>query len=465
MGEIIIFGGNSHPELVRMICENLAIPSSKVEMAKFSNGETSVSVGDSVREKDVYVIQSGCGHVNDTFMELLILISACKTASASRVTAVMPYFCYSRQPDIPYTNKGAPLISRTSEERSDEADKSLSSGLTTRKPGSESPFEGPESSIRSGGRNLGDSKPSSSFSNSSNSGEMKKSVSFSRIPVIPDGGEAGSTKTDAGEMFNAQNAGYKLWVAQAGTLIANLLTTAGADHVITMDLHDPQFQGFFDIPVDNLYCKPLAQKHIQFGIPNYKEAVIVSPDAGGAKRATSIADSLELSFALIHKERRSQLLKGPPSATLSSGGTLSSNSKPLVSNVHAVEMQQSNSNSKYVQTTMLVGDVRNKVCIIVDDLVDTSYTITRAAKLLKDQGASKVYVLITHGIFSGDALSRIRQSAIDKLIVSNTVPQHETIAYLGKDKVDIMDVSRIFAEAIRRVHNGESISMLFEHGW
>ncbi|GAV52206.1 hypothetical protein ZYGR_0AG01970 [Zygosaccharomyces rouxii] len=466
MGEIVIFGGDSHPELVKMICDNLAIHGSKVQMGKFSNGETSVSVGESVREKDVYVIQSGCGHVNDTFMELLILISACKTASASRVTAVMPYFCYSRQPDIPYTNKGAPLISRGNEERSDELAKATSTGLTTRKPGAESPFEGSESSIRSGSGASDDSKrSSSSYTSTSNSNDIKKSVSFSRIPVIPDGKEAGSTKADAGELFNAQNAGYKLWVAQAGTLIANLLTTAGADHVITMDLHDPQFQGFFDISVDNLYCKPLAQKHIQFGIPNYKEAVIVSPDAGGAKRATSIADALKLSFALIHKERRSQLLKGPPGATLSSGGTFSANPKPLVSHLHAAEMHPSNSASKYVQTTMLVGDVRNKVCIIVDDLVDTSYTITRAAKLLKDQGASKVYALITHGIFSGDALSRIRQSAIDKLIVSNTVPQHETVAYLGKDKVDVMDVSRIFAEAIRRVHNGESISMLFEHGW
>lgn len=114
---------------------------------------------------------------------------------------------------------------------------------------------------------------------------------------------------------------------------------------------------------------------------------------------------------------------------------------------------------------MLVGDVRNKVCIIVDDLVDTSYTITRAAKLLKDQGSTKVYALITHGVFSGDALERIGQSSIDKLIISNTVPQDRTLQYLGKDRVDVIDVSCIIGEAIRRIHNGESISMLFEHGW
>lgn len=455
MGDIVIFGGNSHPELVKMISENLGIHPSRVQLGKFSNGETSISVSESVREKDVYVIQSGCGHVNDSFMELLILISACKTASASRVTAVMPYFCYSRQPDIPYTAKGAPLISKAEESRvlDGEEHDSVNSTLMTHRPGKDSRFKSLESAIRATANTM---NPNKSYSGTN----LKNSASFSRIPMIPGGKEAGSARADAGELFNSQNAGYKLWVAQAGTLIANLLTTAGADHVITMDLHDPQFQGFFDIPVDNLYCQPIAQNYIQHCIPNYKEAVCVSPDAGGAKRATAIADSLKLSFALIHKERRSQLLKGPPTTT-----GLTMTSKPLVTSLQSADMHPSSSNSKYVQTTMLVGDVRNKVCILVDDLVDTSYTITRAAKLLKDQGASKVYAIITHGIFSGDALSRISQSCIDKLIVSNSVPQQETIEVLGKENVDILDVSRVFGEAIRRIHNGESISMLFEHGW
>ncbi|CCF57096.1 hypothetical protein KAFR_0C01010 [Kazachstania africana CBS 2517] len=430
---IVIFGGDSHPELVSKICENLDINPSQVKLGKFSNGETSISVGESVREKDVYVIQSGCGHVNDTFMQLLIIISACKSASASKVTAVMPYFCYSRQPDIPYTVKGAPLISKPDDDQM----------VTTAKPGD---------------------KSLSSAIRSSNS-ELKKSMSFSRIPMVSNGKNplnSTNSSNDAEEIFNSNNSGYKLWVVQAGTLIANLLTTAGADHVITMDLHDRQFPGFFNIPVDNLYCKPIAANYIQHNIPNYKDAVIVSPDAGGAKRATAIADSLELSFALIHKERRSQLLKGPPDATLTSGGSLPISAKPLVSRLN---LEKTVENSKFIQTTMLVGDVRNKTCIIVDDLVDTSYTITRAARLLKDQGASTVYALITHGIFSGDALARIRESSIDKLIVSNTIPQKETIKALGKDKVDVMDVSRVFGEAIRRIHNGESISMLFEHGW
>lgn len=456
MNNIVIFGGNSHPELVDMICDNLAIHPSRVQLGKFSNGETSISVVESVREKDVYVIQSGCGHVNDSFMELLILISACKTASASRVTAVMPYFCYSRQPDIPYTVKGAPLISKAKDSPTIDGkgpSSAQNSTLMTHRPGEDSRFKSLDKAIRATANPM-DSHRSYSGTN------LKNSLSFSRIPMIPGGKEAGSATADAGELFNSQNAGYKLWVAQAGTLIANLLTTAGADHVITMDLHDPQFQGFFDIPVDNLYCQPIAQNYIQHHIPNYREAVIVSPDAGGAKRATAIADSLKLSFALIHKERRSQLLKGPPTTT---GQPITA--KPLVTTLNSAAMQPSSSNSKYVQTTMLVGDVRNKTCIMVDDLVDTSYTITRAAKLLKDQGASKVYAIVTHGIFSGDALSRISQSCIDKLVVSNSVPQHETIEYLGKKNVDILDVSRVFAEAIRRIHNGESISMLFEHGW
>lgn len=457
--DIVVFGGNAHPDLVKMICDNLNVQASDVTLGKFSNGEINISVGESVREKDVYVIQSGSGHVNDTFMELLILISACKTASASRVTAVMPYFCYSRQPDIPFTSKGAPLISKSSEVlmSATTPDAPIPSSLLTQKPGSNNAKS--LSSVIQTSNNMVNPQTTKIAR-----AELTKTVSASRIPMIS-GKKDQVIGPEAGELFNAQNSGYKLWVAQAGTLIAKLLTTAGADHIITMDLHDPQFPGFFSIPVDNLYCRPLVQNYIQHHIPDFEEAVIVSPDAGGAKRATAIADALEVSFALIHKERRSQLLKGPPGASLTSGGALYVSSKPLITQINPQDMKRTSSASKIVQTTMLVGDVSNKVCIIVDDLVDTSYTITRAAKLLKDQGAIKVYVLITHGIFSGDALNRIKQSCIDKLVVSNTVPQDQTIKVLGKDYVDIIDVSRVFGEAIRRIHNGESISMLFEHGW
>ncbi|CEP64524.1 ribose phosphate diphosphokinase subunit PRS5 LALA0_S12e00826g [Lachancea lanzarotensis] len=470
MNNIVVFGGSSHPSLVDKICGNLGVKPSQVKLGKFSNGETSISIGESVREKDVYVIQSGCGHVNDNFIELLILLNACKTASASRVTAVMPYFCYSRQPDIPYTAKGAPLISKPKESYTFESvpGTPVSSMTSTQAPTGPShdalnAGNDTENKKHDGPTNLHQPKPV----RFAGDGAIHKSPSQSRIPMVP---ERKENSSELGSLFNANNAGYKLWVAQAGTLVANLLTTAGADHVITMDLHDSQFQGFFDIPVDNLYCKPIAHSYIQYNIPEYKEAVLVSPDAGGAKRAASLADALGISFALIHKEKRSQLPKGPPDASLTSGGGAAISGKPLIASMSSLalnsqEMKTSGSNSRYVQTTMLVGDVRNKTCILVDDLVDTSYTITRAAKLLKDQGATKVYALITHGVFSGDALNRVSLSAIDKIVVTNSVPQHKTVKFLGKDRVHVLDVSQIFGESIRRIHNGESISMLFELGW
>ena len=135
-----------------------------------------------------------------------------------------------------------------------------------------------------------------------------------------------------------------------------------------------------------------------------------------------------------------------------------------MSNSHSHNHYNSQHKPTMVATTMLVGDVAGKVCVLVDDLVDTSYTITRAAKLLKDQGAEYVYALVTHGIFSGDAINRIQQSAIDKLVVTNSTPQSEHVEILG-DRMEVLDVSRVFAESIRRINNGESVSMLFDHGW
>ncbi|VDB89401.1 Bgt-2593 [Blumeria graminis f. sp. tritici] len=310
---IVILGGNSHPQLVQDISRSLGVPPCQRLLSKFSVGESRLEIQDSVRGKDVYIIQSGSGKVNDHFVDLCIMISACKTGSARRVTVVLPLFPYSRQPDLPYNKIGAPL---------------------------------------------------------------------SRVP------------TD--------------------------INRAGADHIITMDLHDPQYQGFFDTPVDNLYGKSLLKKYVQQKIPEYHGAVIVSPDAGGAKRATSIADDLNMEFALIHKTR-------------------------------ITERQNA--------TMMLVGDVANKIAILVDDLADTSNTITRAAKLLKREGATKVYALLTHGVFSGDAISRINASALDKVIVTNSVPQEEHKRLCPK--LEVLEVGPLFAEAIRRVHHGESLSSLF----
>lgn len=204
-----------------------------------------------------------------------------------------------------------------------------------------------------------------------------------------------------------------------------------------------RYQGFFDIPVDNLYGKPLLQRYIERQIPGFRDAVIVSPDAGGAKRATAIADNLGLSFALIHKVG----LK----ASGRQGGT----------NFLHQERRPTKISDRQNATMMLVGDVTDRPCILVDDLADTANTITRAAKLLKKEGATTVFALLTHGILSGDAISRINASAIDKIIVTNSVPQHNHRQACSK--LEVLDVSHVFAEAIRRVHHGESISTLFPH--
>lgn len=185
------------------------------------------------------------------------------------------------------------------------------------------------------------------------------------------------------------------------------------------------------------------QRYIERQIPAFKDAVIVSPDAGGAKRATAIADNLGLSFALIHKV-----------------GLQVSRGQGVTNSSHQ-ERRPTKISDRQNATMMLVGDVAGRSCILVDDLADTANTITRAAKLLKKEGATTVYALLTHGILSGDAISRINASAIDKIIVTNSVPQHRHRQACSK--LEVLDVSHVFAEAIRRVHHGESISALFPH--
>ncbi|RCI02630.1 ribose-phosphate pyrophosphokinase, partial [Rhizopus stolonifer] len=302
----------------------------------------------------------------------------CKTASARKVTAVIPFFPYSRQPDAPFKRSGAPLI----------------------RP----PPMTPKTIPTTPANELVDNP----FVNTMDVGQQIM-LGVQRHATQQQQRQAGD--------------GYKQWVARSGTLIADLLTCAGADHIITMDLHDPQFQGFFDCPVDNLSSLPLMGKYIYRHIPHYSEAVIVSPDAGGAKRATSIAEKLHMDFALIHKERR----------------------RPDKPQNHDL---------------MLVGDVRDKVCILIDDIADTSFTITKAAKLLHEHGATKIYALITHAILSGDAVDRIQKSYLDHVIVSDSVPQEQHLAKCNKFK--ILPVASLLAEAIRRIHFGESVSTLFD---
>lgn len=328
---------------------------------------------------DVYIIQSSCGHVNDHLMELLIMINACKIASAAKVTAVLPFFPYSKQPSAPYQKLPPNLMQQYQRQ-------------------------------------------------------------LSQLQVMK---------------AKENTVGYKLWTARSGTLICNLITSAGANNIITMDLHDPQFQGFFDIPVDNLLGMPLIVRYIKDKIVAYKNAIVVSPDAGGAKRATVIAQALGCEFALIHKDRRRDQINSPSSAVSPTASTCNSQ-VPSRKGSPLSDPSLHHTSTKM----MLVGDVQGKDCILIDDIADTCSTITRAANLLVENGAKTVFAIVTHGILSGDSIARINNSKIDHLILSNTVPQDNHIQLCSK--IDVFDVSGIFAEAIRRIHNGESVSVLFE---
>ncbi|KAG0238281.1 phosphoribosyltransferase-like protein [Mortierella sp. GBAus27b] len=467
MRNIVVFSGSSHPALVDQICARLGVSPGKVKLSKFANKETNVEIGDSVRNKDVFIIQSGCGAVNDNLMELLIMLAACKTASARRITAVIPCFPYARQPDAPYKKNGMPLSRVPTNVFFGYTGSSTPFSLPVTPAGSplqtpsidrKNPFDSEANS------DVESAATSPTLSPSATHGPSLASVGSGVVPTLSAvrggldpskarvlappmtrptistqpshhhmalanlslsafNGGVNSQTCVTSDQVNPNKAGYKHWVARSGTLIANLLVTAGADHIITMDLHDPQFQGFFDIPVDNLYGQPLMVKYIRERIPNWEDAVIVSPDAGGAKRATVIADKLGMEFALIHKERRQ--IQAP----------------------HKPDM-------------MLVGDVKGKTCILVDDIADTSFTITKAAKVLQQNGAQKIYAIITHAIMSGDAIHRIQTSCIDQVIVSNSIPQEDHL--VGCPKMKVFNVAPIFAEAIRRIHNGESVSMLFD---
>ncbi|XP_059609321.1 ribose-phosphate pyrophosphokinase 1 isoform X1 [Phlebotomus argentipes] len=334
MPNIKVFSGTSHPDLAQRIVDRLGIDLGRVVTKKFSNLETCVEIGESVRGEDVYIVQSGSGEINDNLMELLIMINACKIASALRVTAVIPCFPYARQ---------------------DKKDKT--------------------------------------------------------------GGETQKVKT---LKYNEWK--FRSRAPISAKLVANMLSVAGADHIITMDLHASQIQGFFDIPVDNLYAEPAVLKWIKENIPEWRNSIIVSPDAGGAKRVTSIADRLNVEFALIHKERKK---------------------------------------ANEVSSMVLVGDVKDRVAILVDDMADTCGTICHAAEKLMEAGATKVYAILTHGIFSGPAISRINNACFEAVVVTNTIPQDGHMR--DCPKIQMIDVSMMFAEAVRRTHNGESVSYLFSN--
>ncbi len=310
--KIKLFSGNSNRPLAEKISKELGIPLGDAVVSKFSDGEITVNINETVRGADVFVVQAvSPPKVNRYLMELLIMMDALKRASAGRIIAVIPYYGYARQ-----DRKAKP-----------------------------------------------------------------------RDPI-------------------------------SAKLVADLLTVAGADRVLTMDLHANQIQGYFDIPVDHLIGGPVLAKH--FKKMNIEDLVIVSPDLGSVTRSRDFAQILDAPIAIIDKRRP----------------------KPNVSEVMNI-----------------IGDIKDKNVIILDDMIDTAGTITNSVKALKEFGAKSIYAACTHGVLSGPALERIENSEIEKLITLDTIhmPEEKVL-----DKMQILSVSHLFAESIRRIFNNDSVSKMFD---
>ncbi len=310
LDKIRIFAGNSNPLLVKGICDSLGITLGKSEVKSFSDGEIFVDIQESVRGLEIYVVQSTCSPGNKNLMELLIMLDALKRASAVSITAVIPYYGYSRQ-----DRKVAP-----------------------------------------------------------------------RTPIT-------------------------------AKLVADLIAVAGATRVLCLDLHAGQIQGFFNVPVDNLYATPVLLDYIRG--QEIEDLVVVSPDAGGVERARAFAKRLGASLAIVDKRRPA----------------------PNISEVMNV-----------------IGEIDGKTALILDDMIDTAGTITQAAGALKKFGAKEVYACCTHGVLSGPAIERINASEIKELAITDTIPLPE-----GKrsDKVKVLSTADLIGEAIKRIHYGESVSSLF----
>ncbi len=307
-----IFTGNSNPELARQICGRLGIALANSLVSTYSDGEIRVEISENVRGADVFVVQSGCHPVNDHLMELLVMVDALKRASARRITAVIPYYCYARQ-----DRKNKP-----------------------------------------------------------------------RVPIT-------------------------------ARLVADLISRVGAHRILTMDLHAGQIQGFFNIPVDNLYASPILLPYIreQFG----NNLVIVSPDAGGVARARAYAKRLHAGLAVIDKRR---------------------------------------SDANQAEALNIIGEVAGMTAIVLDDMVDTAGTLVEAVNTLLEKGASEVHACVTHAVLSGPALERIEKSALKGLIVTDTIPLRSRTAECRK--IVCLPSCGLFSAAIRNIHNEDSISTLFE---
>ena len=306
-----IFTGNSHPELAREIADIMGKPLGKSNVTKFSDGEISVNIWESVRGMDIYIIQSTCNPVNDNLMELLIMIDAMKRASAGRINAIIPYYGYARQ----------------------------------------------------------------------------------------------DRKAKARDPITAK-------------LVADLIVAAGADRVLTMDLHANQIQGYFDIPVDHLLGMPIIAKY--FKEKDMEDLVIVSPDHGSVTRARNLAEYLNCPIAIIDKRRPEP-------------------NKSEIMNI--------------------IGNIDGKNCIIIDDMIDTAGTICNAANAIKDLGAKAVFAAATHPVLSGPAVERLEASAIEELVLLNTLPLPEEKKLA---KMTTLSVAPLFAEAMTRVFTNGSISVLFD---
>ncbi|MBZ7954345.1 ribose-phosphate pyrophosphokinase [Campylobacter sp. W0018] len=303
-----IFSGSANVEFARQISKYLSLPLSDAGIKRFSDGEISVQIDESVRGKDVFIIQSTCVPTNDNLMELLILTDALKRSSANSITAIVPYFGYARQ-----DRKANP-----------------------------------------------------------------------RVPIT-------------------------------AKLVANLIQTAGINRVATIDLHAGQIQGFFDIPVDNLYGSIVFNDYIKS--KNFKDAIIASPDIGGIARARSVAKHLDLDIVIVDKRRE-----------------------------RANESEVMN----------IIGDVKDKEVVLVDDIIDTAGTIVKAAEVLKDKGAKSVMACCTHAVLSGPAYDRIENGVLDELVVTDTIPLRKELP-----NIKVLSVAPIFAEVIRRVYHNESVNSLF----
>ena len=314
MPDMKLFAGNATPELAQKVAKRLYIEMGQAEVGRFSDGEIAVQINENVRGSDVFIIQSTCTPTNDNLMELIVMVDALRRASAGRITAVIPYFGYSRQ---------------------------------------------------------------------------DRRVRSARVPIT-------------------------------AKVVADFLSSVGVDRVLTGDLHAEQIQGFFDVPVDNVFGTPVLLENMQQ--KSFDDVVVVSPDIGGVVRARAVAKLLDdADLAIIDKRR--------PKANVS-------------------------------QVMHIIGDVAGRDCIIVDDMIDTGGTLCKAAEALKEHGAKRVFAYATHPILSGAAAENIRNSVIDEVIVTDSVPLTDELKAI--DKITVLTLADMLAETIRRISNEESISAMFD---